>query len=234
VSGGQVVNWPAGLFFKSDPVDLGGGVYHYRSFFDAPAGAYMKGALHLAFGSGERENLYYVGSSSLDDNNRFYVVRDLHPTGASAFSTVKSESDAGITDITDGSNQPGVDGYYIVLPDGEKFVAEPTVFAGFVIATSFQPQAGSNVCVSASGQALLYVFDLATGVGYFDDGTSDVAADRYLVIGGGLPSKPKVSTGDDPTDDVIYIKTSTGQVLLIDPPPRPTTPVGLIYWRQVF
>ena len=82
--------------------------------------------------------------------------------------------------------------------------------------------------------ALLYVFDLATGVGYFDDETEDVAADRYIVIGGGMPSKPKVSTGENPDDDVVYIKTSSGQVIIIRPPPRSSDPVGLIYWRQVF
>lgn len=233
-SSGLVSNWPAGIFFKTPPTNMGSGVYHYRSFFESPAASYVRGSLHLAFGSGERESLFYGGAAGYDENNRFYVIRDPAPTGTGAFDTVHTESDSDITDVTDGSNLPGNGGYYITLPDGEKFVADPTVFAGFVIASSFQPEAGSDVCVTATGQAKLYVFDIATGVGYFDDGTSDVAADRYLLVGGGLPSKPKVSTGEDPSDDVIYIKTSTGQILLIDPPPRPSTPVGLIYWRQVF
>lgn len=38
----------------------------------------------------------------------------------------------------------------------------------------------------------------------------------------------------DPKDDRIYIETSTGQVLVIDAPPRPETPGSLIYWRQKF
>ena len=86
------------------------------------------------------------------------------------------------------------------------------IFAGFVIASSFQSLPGSDVCISATGQALLYVFDVRTGLGYFDDGTSDVAPDRYLLVGGGMPSKPKISTGTVPGDDVVYIKTSSGQV----------------------
>ncbi|MGI9646449.1 MAG: pilus assembly protein, partial [Ilumatobacteraceae bacterium] len=232
VSGGEVNNWPAGVFFRTSPTAMSGGVTHHRSFFTSPAATFVKGVLTLAFGSGEREKLFYEGSASHDENNRFYVVRDFHPNGASAFTTVKTDSD--LVDITDGTNVPGATGYYIQIPDGEKFIAESTVFAGYVIASSFSPQAGSDACSTASGQSFLYVFDLTSGVGIFDDGTTDVAADRYLQVGGGMPSAPKVSMGQEAGDDVVYIKTSTGQIIVLRAPPRSGDGAGLLYWRQVF
>jgi type IV pilus assembly protein PilY1 len=232
LSSGEVTNWPAGVFFRTLPTTMSGGVVRYRSFFHSPAATFGHNVLTLAFGSGEREDLFYMGSASHDENNRFYVVRDYHPTGSSAFGSVST--DAGLVDLTDGTATPGSSGYYIKIPDGEKFVAENTVFAGFVIATSFTPQVGSNSCTTASGQSFIYIFDLASGVGVFDDGTTDVAADRYLQVGGGMPSAPKVSMGEDPTDDVIYIKTSSGQVIVLRAPPRSGGGAGLVYWRQVF
>jgi len=232
VVSGEVSNWPAGVFFRTSPTSMGGGVTRYRSFFTSPAATFVKGALTLAFGSGEREDLFYEGSASHDENNRFYVVRDFYPTGASAFTSLKTDSD--LVDVTDGTLLPGATGYYVQIADGEKFIAESTVFSGYVIASSFQPQAGADACSTASGQSFLYVFDLASGVGIFEDGTTDVAADRYLVVGGGMPSAPKVSMGQDAGDDVIYIKTSTGQIIVLRAPPRSGGAAGLIYWRQVF
>jgi len=42
-----------------------------------------------------------------------------------------------------------------------------------------------------------------------------------------------VSVAPDPSGDKIYIKTSTGTVLVLDAPPRPPVPDSLVYWRQM-
>ena len=57
-----VDNWEAGVVFRSDPEVLDSGDIRYRSFFYAPAAAFDKGKLTLAFGSGEREELRYAGT----------------------------------------------------------------------------------------------------------------------------------------------------------------------------
>ena len=82
---GDIDTWEHGIFFTATPEDMGGGAFHYRSFFLPPAAAYQSGVLTLAFGSGERDDLNYQGDVSQDDNNRMYVVQDVNPTGASAF-----------------------------------------------------------------------------------------------------------------------------------------------------
>jgi Tfp pilus tip-associated adhesin PilY1 len=56
--------------------------------------------------------------------------------------------------------------------------------------------------------------------------------DRRVLIGGGLPSSPRVTAEPDSSDDVIVLKTSKGQVLTIAPPTRDEPKVSLIYWRQ--
>ena len=49
-----------------------------------------------------------------------------------------------------------------------------------------------------------------------------------------MPSAPKVSMGQEAGDDVVYIKTSTGQIIVLQAPPRSGTGAGMVYWRQVF
>ena len=68
-------NWPFKLFFQA-PVVTASGKSYYKNFFTSPAAGLEHGKLWVAFGSGERENLAYVGNASIDENNRFYVVND--------------------------------------------------------------------------------------------------------------------------------------------------------------
>ena len=48
-------------------VTLGSGASHYRQFFHPPTAAYVKGVLHLAFGSGEDKDILYQGEAGVDD-----------------------------------------------------------------------------------------------------------------------------------------------------------------------
>ncbi|MGH0030703.1 MAG: PilC/PilY family type IV pilus protein, partial [Myxococcota bacterium] len=229
----EIDNWPAGVFFRTDPVTLASSEQHYRSFFFPPVASYVRGKLILAFGSGERHNLGYTGEAGTADENRFYVAADVDPTGPSAFTTTLT--DASLTDVTalDTDNVPADSGYRFDLAESEKFVTDITVFAGSVIVGSYTPVANANLCATASGQSFLHIFNLATGLGFFADPADPPSEDRKVYVGGGFPTSPKVTVGTDPDDDTIIIKTSEGPKLFtIDAPPR-TDPSGeFIYWKQ--
>ena len=105
-------------------------------------------------------------------------------------------------------------GFFYKATEGEKFVTDVTIFAGKVIVASYTPVSGADLCTTSGGQAFLHVIDVGDGEGYFplDPDNPDPVQDRRLLIGGGLPSSPRVSIAPDPADDRIYIKTSTGQI----------------------
>ena len=192
---------------------------------------FHQGKLILAFGTGERHNLGYEGDGSVLDQNRFYVVKDVIPTGVGAFGAVLDDTD--VTDVTavDTDTVPGDSGYLFTLAESEKFVTEITVFAGFVIVGSYTPVAGADLCATAAGQSFLHIFNLATGAGFFP-GPNPPSEDRKTYVGGGFPTNPEVTVVTDPDDDVIIVKTSEGpKVISIDAPPRNEPKGSFIYWK---
>jgi len=232
-SDGQVDNWPAGVFFRTPPTTVAAGVNHYRSFYYPAAASFVRGRLVLAFGSGEREKLDYPGVATADENNRMYVVWDNQPTGPSAFSAILGEAD--LTDVTNihADNDLSDSGYYFTAEDGEKFVSDVIIFAGYVITTSFTNNS-ANPCLAVVGQSRLYAFALASGRGYWQGGTPTAMEARNQTVGVGLASTPRISIAPDPDDDQIYVKTSKGKVLTIDPPPRKQDSSSMIYWKQKY
>jgi hypothetical protein len=225
-------NYPSGVFFSTPPTVLAGGVSHYRSFYAPPAAAYVNGVLRVAFGTGERRNTLYGGEVGTDDNNRFYVIEDATPIG---FATplvpwteadlTAATADAIDTDLTDL-------GFYVVAEDGEKFFNDVIIFAGHVIAVSYHAPDPHPVC--GPGEAFLYVFDIASGKGFLDFNATPEAADRRMSIGAGIPSSPRVTVASDPGNDKIFITSSEGEVLILDPPPRDPAETSVLYWKQEF
>ena len=69
--------------------------------------------------------------------------------------------------------------------------------------------------------------------GFFPEASEPPSEDRRLLVGTGIASKPRVSVGVNSSDDKIYIQTSEGEVVTVQPPVRDE---GLeqIYWRQRF
>jgi type IV pilus assembly protein PilY1 len=223
-------NWDFGVFFASPAEDMGGGIFHYRSIYFAPAASFVAGELVLAFATGERDDLLYAGSATDDENNRFYVVRDEAPVGLSAFSAPIFDESV-LTNITglDADTNPSDQGFYFKLANGEKFVTNQLVFAGFVIAATYVPTGGTSC--DQTGSSRLYIFDVATGRGfYFQAGVTEDDAARSISIGSGAPTDPRLSLSSD--GQQLFIQTSTGQVVQVDPP----DPGGLertIYWRHL-
>lgn len=242
-SDGIMDTWPSEIWFKTPKAVVAGPADHYRSFWNPPAAAYVDGVLTLAWGSAERNDLFYAGDSSVDDNNRFYVAQDPHPVSGAASvatpvfpSTPLSESN--LTDITSlaADNDASDSGFYFTLPEGEKAITKITIFAGQVIAATFSPASVGTTCQAGSGSSNLYIFSLDNGTGGYPDAmAASVAEERFTDTGAGLPSDPTVVVSDDPSNDKILIKTSDGpRILALDAPDRDPSGGTLIYWRQRF
>jgi hypothetical protein len=219
-------NWPFQLFFAADITGISGTDY-YKNLFFPPAGAFVNGQLWLAFGSGERRNLAYAGEAGEDENNRFYVMKDISPYTATA--ATLDETD--LTDITgdeDGAAIAG-SGYFFTVADGEKFVTNFEIFAGHVIAATFTPSApGVDPCTTR-GNGKLYIFDITNGEGYFSDGASNPT--RGLDIGSGLPTDPKVSVGVGGKNNRVIIEKSGADLESLEEQDIDVTG-GLLYWRE--
>jgi Tfp pilus tip-associated adhesin PilY1 len=229
---GLVDNWPAGIFFAATPESMGAGGTRYKSLFFPPAASLHSGDLVLAFGTGERHDLFYGGAASDDENNRFYVVEDPVPTGTGAFPGALDESD--LSDVTgaDSDSDPADSGFFFVLGDGEKFITNHTVFAGYVITASYTPDAAGTDLCERGGTARLYVFSVTTGLGfYFQGGVVTGDSARRLAIGSGAPSDPRLSIS--PGGNELFVQTSEGEVIQIDPPSAGELQ-RTVYWRTRF
>jgi type IV pilus assembly protein PilY1 len=224
-------NWPSDVFFNAPPVDMGSGDFHYRSFYATPAAAYTHGILTLSIGTGERNRLTYEGDGSKDDNNRFYVIPDATPTGASFPLTAKTESD--LTNVTAQATVPvlGSTGFFFVAEEHEKFVTDAVVFGGFVLMTSYIPDLLADGC--GPGTAFFYAFRVDDALGHFTTALTTVVESRRKRIGAGVASAPRVKVARNPDDDSVYVTTTEGEVLNLPPPPRTATS-AYIYWKQVF
>jgi Tfp pilus tip-associated adhesin PilY1 len=224
-------NWSADVFFKVDPVDMGGGDFHYRSFYATPAAAYTHGTLVLAIGSGERHRLTYEGDATKDDNNRFYVIPDATPTGVSFPLTAKTEAD--LTNVTAQAQLSalGALGFYFVAEEHEKFVTDAVIFSGYVLVASYKPDLLADGC--GPGKTFFYAFRIDDATGYFTTDSSTVLESRRQEVGSGVSSAPRIKVARNPDNDTVYITTSEGEVLTLDPPGR-TAESDYIYWKQVF
>jgi type IV pilus assembly protein PilY1 len=207
-------NWPFTKFFQAAAPATIGTVDYYKNFMFPPAAAYKNGLLYIAFGSGERRNLTFGGDAlATTENNRFYVMIDSDPYELSGASATITEAD--LTDFSGSAAAQsfGNKGFYITTEDGEKFVTNVEIFSGDIIAATFTPTTDTNPCV-AKGDGSLYVFDLLTGEGHFEDGGGN--PDRNLALGPGLPTDPKVSIGVGGKKNKVVIEKSGSDIEIID------------------
>jgi type IV pilus assembly protein PilY1 len=124
-------------------------------------------------------------------------------------------------------------GYYINLSgDGEKILADPTVFGGVAYFTTYTPSNGGDACAQG-GSASLYAINFITGGGGLSDGS------RSMSIGTGIPSAPILS--NKPGGSIIpdlYVTlsggggagASTGRVNFN--PPTLSNKTNILYWRD--
>jgi type IV pilus assembly protein PilY1 len=224
----DVAQWPFKKFFEAASADIGGVIY-YKNFMFPPAAAFLDGVLYIGFGSGERRNLTFGGdTAATTENNRFYVMidSDKYEVQSPALPTLYE------TDLTDFSGTAAAQsfankGYYITVTDGEKFVTNVEIFNGDVIAATFIPTTNVNPCTTR-GQGTLYIFDLKSGEGHFVDGSGD--EQRWMALGSGLPTDPKISCGPGGKDCKVIIEKQT-DIDIVDEDPINLNGATL-YWRE--
>jgi len=233
--------WTFRLFFEA-PVTTISGTDYYKNLFFSPAAAYAGGKLWLAFGSGERRSLPFLGkdgSPDPDENNRYYVVSDPDPFEFASPAIPMAEEDDGSADpnrlidisgTEDGSVAIPPRGFFFTVDNGEKFVTNTEIFAGHVIAATFKPTPSADPC-AARGDGTLYVFDLLSGEGYFNDGGGNPT--RGLDIGAGLPTDPQVSVGAGGENNTVIINKSGTDLESIEEEDI-NIGGGLLYWRENF
>ncbi len=240
--------WKFQHFFQAPAQTISGTGPYYKNIFQPPAAAFVGNTLWIAFGTGERAAIGYTGNtSSLRENNRFYALTDPDPLATSA-TTPAVLAEADLTNISVvGTTVTSPRGYYFipynpaVAPapatpaDGEKFVTTTVIFAGKVITASFTPSLlvegdpGWDPCTQR-GSGRLYIFDLKTGVGSFDDGAGN--EQRFKDIGLGLPTDPKISIGVGGNDNKVVIQKSGTDIEILDADDV-TFGRGIIYWREL-
>lgn len=223
-------NWPFKRFFATPRVKITGTDY-YKSFYTRAAGTLLSGDLWLAFGSGERNNIDFEGVSGNDaENNRFYVIEDIDPLEQFSM-PMATLTDSDLTDVTASAAPTAISnsGFYFFVDDGEKFVTNTEIFAHKIYTASFKPENTGDPCTSR-GAATLYVFDIRTGAGDFEDESGNPT--RALDIGSGLPSDPKTSVGPNGLNNRIYIQKSGTDLTSEGMSNIDMTPGGL-YWREL-
>jgi type IV pilus assembly protein PilY1 len=232
--------WRFRKFFDAPEAAVSGETF-YKNFYFPPAGGKVGSQVWVAFGSGERRNIGFEGvTSTTNENNRFYIVRDDDPweVAGTALPTIAEgdgpDADA-VADLVDATASPaGITvpadrhGYFFRGGDGEKFVTRTEIFGGYVITASFTPVDFSDPCTSR-GEGTAYVFDLLTGEGYFTDAANNPT--RGLDIGVGLPTDPKTSVGVGGNDNRVYIEKSGADLESFG---TVDIPAGgrLLYWRE--
>ncbi len=228
---------------------------HTKSIFTPPTGSMLHGDLFLAFGTGERAHLDYIGTEP-EERNRFYVLRDQDPLERFTPVSPAVDPDPRYTDVAStGEVKPvstyagtctppsGSDvGFYYEGQDGEKFMTETTIFAGDVLTGSFVPNAGGASSCEASGSGYLYYFDLFCGRGKYTN-ASDPQPSANLprtYVGAGPPTRPTVSMGSlenqgggGPCDNMVFDFSSDGDGQVIEADCMPNSGVRTRSWRDL-
>lgn len=225
-----------------------------KSIFFPPTGATLHGDLFLAFGTGERANLSYVGTAP-EEHNRYYVLKDQDPlerftpvapavdpdpryTDAATIGQVKPVSNySGTCTPPSGSDV----GFYYEGEDGEKFITESTIFAGDVLTGSFVPSSGASGC-EAAGDGYLYFFDLLCGRGKYTNSSNPSPSANLprTYVGKGPPTRPTVSMGSledqgdgSPCDNMVFDFSSDGEGLVLQADCMPNSGVRTRSWRDL-
>lgn len=133
-------------------------------------------------------------------------------------------------------------GYRILFTgQGEKMLAEPTIFGGVVYFTTFTPAHGSDPC-SQGGTASLYGINYTTGAGALVIPGSTDPPPRSTVIGTGIPSAPVISlkpgTSESAVTPDLYVTSSGGggvgaqtQRVNINPPGLANR-TNMLFWKD--
>ena len=238
-------NWPFSRFFATDSyLDPVSGNRYWKSLFFRPGLTRIAGTYWMAFATGQRANLRWAGfPSTTDDDDRIYVMKDLDlflkldPTPTTLTEADIDGGSPGAADYTTTlgtCNPPAGLGFYVRgAADGEKFVTQTVLFAGYVITASFTPAA--VVACGESGDGTLYTFSLACGEGLTV--TNSVTSAQTTItksnMGGGMPSDPQVTMDNKSGDTTVIVRLQDGAIW--QPPGdfnAGSEGYGQLYWRE--
>jgi type IV pilus assembly protein PilY1 len=218
-----------------------GMVCYFKSFFYPPTGTLKDGVFYLGFGTGERNDLDFVGFTPTTwENNRYYVVKDLDPyeQQSPALATIFESNLVDVDSVGSCGTLGSYVGYFLVARETEKFITSSTIFLGDIWTGAFLPVVSADPC-DAAGEAWIYRFSLTCADGGFSSGGSP-QDNRRTSIGTGVPTSPRVSVGPapDPSDPDpecqtrIYMITSDGGISNECGGSPPSTAVKLLNWRE--
>lgn len=184
-------NWSGGRLFEAN---ASSGI---RPIYTSAAVAVdTSNNLWVYWGTGDKND-----PTAANAQEKFFGVKDNDRTSTHTISDLENiTNDDGYSDNTK-------DGYYINFSgNGEKMLADPTVFGGVVYFTTYTPTQGNNVC-ETSGTASLYGIKYTTG----GAGLSVSGADtRKTTIGTGIPSAPIISLKPGSGTPDLYVTASGG------------------------
>ena len=215
--GCTTADWNGGLFFDSStgsirPIHTG-----------ATVAKDSQGTFWVYWGTGDK-----VDPTASNAQEHFYAVRD-NLTSTYVLNNLDTLStDAQVFSPATSTKA----GYRIQLNgQGEKILAEPTVFGGVVYFTSYVPGNANDPCEQA-GDARLNGINFTTGAGVFANGA------RQMDIGTGIASAPIVSLAPSGGAASLYVTVSGGgqtdastQKLDFDPPGL-SSRTNVIYWHD--
>ncbi|MGD0623158.1 MAG: PilC/PilY family type IV pilus protein [Thermodesulfobacteriota bacterium] len=199
-------SWNGGLLFQASSG---------RPIYTAAAVARDSSSLWIFWGTGDKE--IPLSTSGTD---KFFGIKDNDRTTTYTISNLQDISTAGTT-----YSDPSKNGWYITLAGtGEKDLADPTVFGGIVMFTTYTPDTSDSNPCSRVGAAKLYgiammqvpisgyKYDPGAGVLSTPSSPSSTAGGaRSVTLGTGMAKEPVVSQKPAPggaTD--LYISVSGG------------------------
>jgi len=215
-------SWSGGMLFDSSTGNI-------RPIYTSAAVARdTSGNLWVYWGTGDKTD-----PTAPNAQEHFYGLKDLDRSSTYRISDIENITSESQTY----SGSTGKVGYRIQLTgQGEKVLADPTVFGGVVYFTTFTPASGNDPCQQA-GTASLYGINYVTGGAALTSSSGTVS--RSMVIGTGIPSAPVVSLkpGGGSTPD-IYVTTSGGTGISASTqrvnitPPGAANKTNMLYWRD--
>ncbi len=202
LSGTTTASWTTTKLFEAATGQI-------RPIYTEPVTAFDSlGRLWVYFGTGDRMD-------PMDDSaqEKFYGVMDCYdgiPSGCPVMGAYPTLHIADLDNITVGTFSGTKNGWYMNLSGGgEKMLAAPTVIAGVVLFTTFDPAGSADPC-SAGGTSNLYALDYDTGAGAFSGGA------RSISLGSGFASAPIPSITQNPTTGqlttTVFVSTTTGSL----------------------
>jgi Tfp pilus tip-associated adhesin PilY1 len=214
-------NWTGGRLFQANSSSGNRPIY--------TSAAVAKGSLWIYWGTGDKTD-----PTSPSAQEKFFGLKDDDRTATYTISDLENITSAGGS-YSDSSKV----GYYINLAgQGEKMLADPTVFGGVVYFTTFTPPSGTNPC-EQGGNAKLYGLNFRTGGGALPIGSDPANRPRSMDVGTGIASAPVISLkpGGGTTPD-LYVTTSGGggigsQTQRVNiTPPGLANRTNILFWKD--